>query len=133
MNNKSRVLVTTMLAVLLVAVLAVAFSDIAIYPCSAEVEILESYLNGDEDVTADEAIAALAYIKSYLDSGAASRSAFSTYSEEGYYVLNVHTRKFHLPSCNSVKAISEKNRELWHGSREALIDQGYSPCGSCNP
>ena len=49
------------------------------------------------------------------------------------YILNKKSHKFHLPTCNSAAAIMEKNREEYHGSRDALIDAGYSPCGNCNP
>lgn len=49
------------------------------------------------------------------------------------YVLNVNSKKFHLPTCSSVEKISDKNREEFTGSREDLIAKGYSPCGTCNP
>ena len=49
------------------------------------------------------------------------------------YVLNTKSRKFHLPSCSGVAAMSESNKESYTGSRDALIEQGYSPCGQCNP
>ena len=41
-----------------------------------------------------------------------------TFEEEGkYYAVNM----------------SEANKETYVGSREGLIDDGYSPCGRCNP
>ena len=49
------------------------------------------------------------------------------------YVLNTGSRKFHLPACSSVAKISAENRQDYEGSRELLIAQGYSPCGSCKP
>lgn len=49
------------------------------------------------------------------------------------YVLNINTLKFHDPNCNSVDKMSEKNKKLYTGNREALISQGYSPCGNCKP
>ena len=49
------------------------------------------------------------------------------------YVLNTNSKKFHLPSCGSVEDISDKNRETTSKSRDDLIDEGYSPCGKCNP
>ena len=52
---------------------------------------------------------------------------------EGSYVLNTSSRKFHLPDCDSVKDIKAENREDYTGSRAALIEQGYKPCGRCNP
>ena len=49
------------------------------------------------------------------------------------YVLNTNTGKFHYPSCSSVEDMKEKNRADFHGTREELIEQGYSPCGRCKP
>ncbi len=49
------------------------------------------------------------------------------------YVVNKNTRKFHKPSCSSVKDILEKNRWDYTGTREELIAQGYVPCKRCNP
>lgn len=49
------------------------------------------------------------------------------------YVINRNTMKFHLPSCSSVEKMQEENRENYTGDREQLIENGYEPCGSCNP
>ncbi len=49
------------------------------------------------------------------------------------YVCNTSSKKFHLPTCGSVKTISDKNREDYSGLREDLIARGYSPCKKCNP
>lgn len=49
------------------------------------------------------------------------------------YVLNVNTGKFHLPSCDSVSQMKDKNKREVTASRGDLIDQGYSPCANCNP
>lgn len=49
------------------------------------------------------------------------------------YVLNTNSMKFHYPSCSSAKKISSKNRKDYTGTREDLIDQGYDPCGYCDP
>ena len=53
-------------------------------------------------------------------------------TERGY-VLNTNTKKFHNPSCSSVKKIKKSNMREVTASREDLINAGYSPCGSCNP
>lgn len=52
---------------------------------------------------------------------------------EATYILNTNTKKFHYPDCPSASSMSEKNRKTWEGSREELIEQGYSPCGQCKP
>ncbi len=49
------------------------------------------------------------------------------------YVLNTNTHKFHYPSCKSVEDIKDKNREDYHGTRDKVIDRGFSPCGRCKP
>ena len=49
------------------------------------------------------------------------------------YVLNTNTKKFHYPDCNSVRQMKAKNRKDVKETREEVIQQGYSPCGNCNP
>lgn len=49
------------------------------------------------------------------------------------YILNVKSKRFHYPWCPGASDISEKNRQDYHGTREELVNQGYKPCGSCNP
>lgn len=49
------------------------------------------------------------------------------------YVLNTGNKKFHLPSCESCQKISESNRGHYRGTRSALLQQGYTPCGACRP
>ena len=47
------------------------------------------------------------------------------------YILNTNTKKFHIPSCGSVKQIKDKNKREFTGSREEAIAKGYSPCQRC--
>ena len=49
------------------------------------------------------------------------------------YILNTNTMKFHNEGCSSAKDIKPKNKESFNGTRTWLIDNGYSPCGICNP
>ena len=49
------------------------------------------------------------------------------------YILNTASKKFHIPSCESVEDIKESNREATKESRSALVSKGYLPCGGCNP
>lgn len=49
------------------------------------------------------------------------------------YVLNTNTMRFHVPFCPSVDDMKEKNMQDFYGTREELIDMGYSPCGRCQP
>lgn len=52
---------------------------------------------------------------------------------EDSYVLNTNTKKFHYPSCESVKKIAPQNYATSDGTRDELIAQGYKPCGICSP
>ncbi|MBO5179492.1 MAG: DNA/RNA non-specific endonuclease [Clostridia bacterium] len=49
------------------------------------------------------------------------------------YVLNTNSKKFHKLSCSGINSISDKNKEIYIGTRSVLTLQGYEPCGSCNP
>lgn len=49
------------------------------------------------------------------------------------YVLNTSSQKFHLPECSSVESIQEQNKQTVTCDRQDLIDQGYEPCGRCDP
>ena len=49
------------------------------------------------------------------------------------YILNTKSKKFHDTDCGSVGDISKGNLETYTGSRDALIAQGYDPCGNCKP
>lgn len=52
---------------------------------------------------------------------------------EEYYVLNTNTHRFHRPDCDSVSDMKEKNKAISEENREELIQNGYQPCGRCNP
>lgn len=49
------------------------------------------------------------------------------------YILNTRSFKFHLPDCPGAANISEKNRQNSADTREELLAQGYTPCGTCKP
>ena len=49
------------------------------------------------------------------------------------YILNISTKRFHLPGCRSVNDMLEKNKQEYVGTREELIEQGYKPCNACDP
>lgn len=54
-------------------------------------------------------------------------------SPDADYVLNTRSKKFHLPDCSSVGTIAKSNYQEFSGDRQELLDQGYSPCGNCQP
>lgn len=49
------------------------------------------------------------------------------------YILNTNTKKFHYPTCVSVGQMKESNKQVYSGSRDEVIAQGYVPCKKCNP
>lgn len=53
--------------------------------------------------------------------------------DTGFYILNTDTKKFHLDTCGFADDIREDNREEVFSDREILIEDGYTPCKSCDP
>ena len=54
-------------------------------------------------------------------------------TQQTNYVLNTNTMKFHYPTCSSVDDMKEKNKQIYTGSRDEVINMGYVPCKRCNP
>ena len=53
--------------------------------------------------------------------------------EGRFFVLNVHSGRFHRPSCAGAADIRPGNRELFRGAGASLIRRGFEPCQSCAP
>lgn len=49
------------------------------------------------------------------------------------YILNTNSNKFHLQDCTLAQDIKQANRQEYTGSRQELLDRGYTPCGGCKP
>ena len=49
------------------------------------------------------------------------------------YVINTNNKKVHLPSCGSVKNIKAENKKTVKDSLNHLMEEGYTPCGTCLP
>ena len=62
------------------------------------------------------------------DSGTSLRN-----TDTADYVLNLNSKKFHLPSCENAGKIKSSNRSGFDGTREELIRLGYEPAGCCSP
>lgn len=61
-----------------------------------------------------------------------TRTALSNSTREDCdYILNIHTKKIHLPDCSSVKSMDEDNMAFYKGDEDSLLSQGYTPCGNC--
>lgn len=69
------------------------------------------------------------------DGTAASSADTSADTDKGTaeYVLNTNSKKFHVPSCSSVKQMKDANRQDVKDTRENIVNQGYDPCKRCNP
>ena len=49
------------------------------------------------------------------------------------YIINTRSGVFHYPTCEGVKEMSEHNKKEVTATRKELTDQGYVPCGFCEP
>ena len=67
------------------------------------------------------------------DSGVPPTGSTGGEGTQTSYVLNTNTKKFHDPSCRHAEDIAQKNRLDYTGTREAVVAQGYTPCGTCKP
>lgn len=56
----------------------------------------------------------------------------SAVSASEAYIINVDSRKFHLPTCSSAAQIKPENRAS-AATREDAVAQGCEPCGRCKP
>lgn len=70
-------------------------------------------------------------VQSLSSSSTATKKPSS--SSVTYYILNTSTKKFHKPSCSSVKQMKESNKKTSYKSRDEIIGDGYDPCGRCHP
>ncbi len=74
---------------------------------------------------------------SYLSGEAPSTDTDDeTDSTPDIIVINTSSKKFHLPTCSGATSMSDKNREEREYSEEtlnSLLEEGYSPCGTCKP
>ena len=67
--------------------------------------------------------------------GGSDDTGSSSGIEEGEetFVLNISSKKFHKEDCSGVKTMAEANKSTYTGERQELIEDGYEPCGTCNP
>ena len=96
-----------------------------IYAYNVQPGVYIDYLTGDNHAENEEATSAVT----------TEEPTYVTTEDDvfGTYILNVKKLKFHRPDCEGVKDISDKNKKEYTGSRNALILDGYVPCGACNP
>ena len=58
-------------------------------------------------------------------------SVVTTSPQEALFILNTHTKKFHLPDCPSAAQIGEQNKAYTDVSRDELMSRGYTACKRC--
>lgn len=68
---------------------------------------------------------------SISESEAEDTNADNQSNEVREYILNVNTKKIHLPTCSSVDSMSDKNKEIYEGTIDELKEKGYTPCSRC--
>lgn len=52
---------------------------------------------------------------------------------EGTFILNTNSRKFHAFDCEQAQDINESNKEIFTGSRDELLGDGYTAGKCCDP
>ena len=139
LNLRNRLLAAALAAVLLV------FTDALIFFASRAVADAPGYEEGYADgyaVGYEEGYAA--GLLDGKEEGALSSSVRSAQKSTptlkptatprtANYIANTNTKKFHKPSCKSVKQMKESNKWYFTGTRDELIRKGYSPCKICSP
>lgn len=52
-------------------------------------------------------------------------------AKEQLYVINISSKKFHLPTCSYAEKLKEENREERTTTAQQLLEEGHSHCGVC--
>lgn len=103
---------------------------------SAGVEVFRTDELGDIYCTSDGTEVTFSYGEYHKDSDTSAAEIEEPQQHDTVaetYILNTNSLKFHRPDCSSASKISDANREEYTGTREELIEQGYTPCGYCKP
>lgn len=53
--------------------------------------------------------------------------------QEHTYVINTNTGVFHNQNCRAIKRMKDKNKWVYTGTRQSVIDMNYKSCQICNP
>ena len=48
------------------------------------------------------------------------------------YILNVNTKKYHIPGCKSVARMKASNKKKFVGTAKELENKGYTACKNCH-
>lgn len=88
------------------------------------------YSNGESWVSEEQPITAQSGIPEQKE-GDDCKEYTDVESQQMEFVLNLNTKKFHLPACSSVSDMAERNKKYFYGTREEVERDGYSPCKRC--
>ena len=103
-----------------------------VFVYNVEPGVVIDYATGDNHADNKNSSSASSNSNSSNSSNAQHNSS-SQQSPKMTYVLNTSSHKFHYPECSSVDGMNEENKKEVKDTREHLIEQGYEPCGRCNP
>ena len=102
-------------------------------PAAAEASDGEEYYTEEEQAAAAAAYYASIGGNPYLQDDAEADMAEEPTEESYTYILNTNTKVFHRQNCSSAKRIKDSSRSSATGTRDEIIEKGYSPCGICKP
>lgn len=97
-------------------------------------EMLNDYHNNFSNVTKENSSVATTKATTTTTKPTTTTTKSTTTEEyKSTYIINTDSGKFHYSSCRMVKKMNESNKKEYEGTRDELVNQGYSPCGVCNP
>ena len=103
-----------------------------VYCYNVQPGIMIDYSTGDSWEESDPETEKETVLSEFSDGEMQEQEEVQGYYQETY-IINTNSRVFHKPKCSSVKRMKEKNKMECTGTREEILDQGYSPCKNCNP
>ena len=103
-----------------------------VYCYNVQPGIMIDYSTGDSWEGSDPETEKETVLSEFSDGEMQEQEEVQGYYQETY-IINTNSRVFHKPKCSSVKRMKEKNKMECTGTREEILDQGYSPCKNCNP
>lgn len=97
--------------------------EFCVYSYNAQPKITIDYLTGKSALNGEDP----------SDSDDENALPDDNSENETVYMLNTNSKKFHSEDCSYADSIAEKNKKTYYGTREELIEDGYTPCGTCKP
>ena len=95
-----------------------------IYAYNVQPGIQIDYLTGESKLIGDT---------SEIEVKESKLGQYTENSDGIVYTVNINTKKFHYEDCSTAIRTKEENKESFNGTINWLLDNGYEPCGKCNP